>query len=283
MTTSPAKYDRRRTAKYYGLLRVEMTNGLDPKEAKSRPYFESLTAIFPNQMIDLETPSSDLSGRLINLISPIRPAAKRRSHRLATESRQNVPAEGDRRGRRANYPDIHLMVALIGEGVRRSYRRHETLGEGRIIASTFDEPVEDHTRVAGWRSACKRLVGAARTSSSCSTASRASPRLQPGVPPSRHGTTGGMDPVTLPAEALLRRRAQLRGGERPDGHRHLPRRYRQPPGRGDFEGSRAPATWGSGLARRLAERRTFPAIDIAGSTRAAKSSCSTKRRCAKSG
>jgi transcription termination factor Rho len=39
--------------------------------AKNRPYFENLTAIFPNQLIDLETPSPDLSGRLINLISPI--------------------------------------------------------------------------------------------------------------------------------------------------------------------------------------------------------------------
>ena len=57
--------------KYYGLLRVEHVNGLDPEVAKNRPYFENLTAIFPNEMIDLETPSPDLSGRLINLISPI--------------------------------------------------------------------------------------------------------------------------------------------------------------------------------------------------------------------
>src|ERR1700730_11849647 len=57
--------------KYYGLLRVENVDGLDPETAKNRPYFENLTAIFPNQAIDLEHPTTDMSGRLINLISPI--------------------------------------------------------------------------------------------------------------------------------------------------------------------------------------------------------------------
>src|SRR5438067_9833957 len=57
--------------KYYGLLRVESVNAIDPEVAKQRPYFEQLTAIFPNRMIDLETSATNLSTRLINLISPI--------------------------------------------------------------------------------------------------------------------------------------------------------------------------------------------------------------------
>ena len=57
--------------KYYSLLRVEAVNGVDPEVAKQRPYFETLTAIFPNQLINIETDPRNLSTRLVNLIAPI--------------------------------------------------------------------------------------------------------------------------------------------------------------------------------------------------------------------
>src|SRR3990172_5349533 len=57
--------------KYYGLLRVESINGLDPEEAKDRPKFEDLTPIFPLERFDLETDRHTLSTRLLNLIAPI--------------------------------------------------------------------------------------------------------------------------------------------------------------------------------------------------------------------
>ena len=57
--------------KYYGLLRVEAVNGLDPEVAKRRPHFDTLTAIFPREMINLETVSNNLTQRLINLVAPI--------------------------------------------------------------------------------------------------------------------------------------------------------------------------------------------------------------------
>ena len=57
--------------KYYGLLRVEAVNGLEPEVAKRRPYFESLTPIFPLKMINLEVDPRNLSARLVNLIAPI--------------------------------------------------------------------------------------------------------------------------------------------------------------------------------------------------------------------
>src|SRR3990172_917147 len=52
--------------KYYGLLRVEAVNSVDPEVAQARPHFGSLTPIFPNQMIDLETKSPSLAARLVN-------------------------------------------------------------------------------------------------------------------------------------------------------------------------------------------------------------------------
>ncbi|MFH1485542.1 MAG: Rho termination factor N-terminal domain-containing protein, partial [Chloroflexota bacterium] len=57
--------------KYHGLLRVEAVNDLDPETAKKRPYFESLTPVFPKKLINLESSPSNLSTRLINLIAPI--------------------------------------------------------------------------------------------------------------------------------------------------------------------------------------------------------------------
>ncbi|MDP6225358.1 MAG: Rho termination factor N-terminal domain-containing protein, partial [Anaerolineales bacterium] len=53
--------------KYYGMIRVEAVNGLDPEEAKQRPVFESLTPIFPDERFDLETDRHALATRLINL------------------------------------------------------------------------------------------------------------------------------------------------------------------------------------------------------------------------
>ncbi len=57
--------------KYYGLLKVDAVNGLDPEAAKRRPYFEQLTPIFPEEFIDLEAGDSSLSTRIIDLVAPI--------------------------------------------------------------------------------------------------------------------------------------------------------------------------------------------------------------------
>ncbi|MCK5317520.1 MAG: Rho termination factor N-terminal domain-containing protein, partial [Anaerolineales bacterium] len=59
------------TEKYFGLLRVESINGMDPEEAKDRPRFNDLTPIFPVERFDLETDRFTLATRLINLIAPI--------------------------------------------------------------------------------------------------------------------------------------------------------------------------------------------------------------------
>src|SRR3990172_4859312 len=59
------------TEKYYGLLRVESINGLNPEEVRDRPRFESLTPIFPDERFDLETDRHTISTRLLNLITPV--------------------------------------------------------------------------------------------------------------------------------------------------------------------------------------------------------------------
>src|SRR5205085_191256 len=57
--------------KFYGLLRVEQVNGLDPEIARGRTNFDDLTPIYPNDRIVLETEVGELAGRFIDLISPV--------------------------------------------------------------------------------------------------------------------------------------------------------------------------------------------------------------------
>ena len=85
--------------KYYGLLRVDAVNGLDPEAAKRRPYFEQLTPIFPDEMIHLEDGMNNLSTRVIDLVAPgrQRPA---RPHRVAAKGGQDASAEDYRRRHR---------------------------------------------------------------------------------------------------------------------------------------------------------------------------------------
>jgi transcription termination factor Rho len=183
--------------KYYGLLRVETVNGVDPEVAKQRPHFGDLTAIFPDQMIDLETPSADLSGRLINLISPIG-RGQRGLIVSPPKAGKTFLLKAIAAGIAANYPDIHLMVALIGErpeevtDMKRSVR-------GEVVASTFDEPVEDHTRVAEMAlERAKRLVeGGKDVVILLDSITRLTRAYNLAMPPSGRTLTGGMDPIAL--------------------------------------------------------------------------------------
>jgi transcription termination factor Rho len=253
--------------KYYGLLRVETVNGVDPEVAKQRPHFGDLTAIFPNQMIDLETPSADLSGRLINLISPIG-RGQRGLIVSPPKAGKTFLLKAIAAGIAANYPDIHLMVALIGErpeevtDMKRSVR-------GEVVASTFDEPVEDHTRVAEMAlERAKRLVeGGKDVVILLDSITRLTRAYNLAMPPSGRTLTGGMDPIALypPKRFFGAARNCEEGGSLTviatclidTGSRQDEVIFEEFKGTGNQE---------LRLDRRLAERRVFPAIDIAGSS-----------------
>jgi len=253
--------------KYYGLLRVEDINGLDPETAKNRPYFENLTAVFPDQLIDLETPSPDMSGRLINLISPIG-RGQRGLIVSPPKAGKTFLLKAIAAGIATNYPDIHMMVALIGErpeevtDMKRSVR-------GEVVASTFDEPVEDHTRVAEMAlERAKRLVeGGVDVVILLDSITRLTRAYNLAMPPSGRTLTGGMDPVALypPKRFFGAARKCEEGGSLTviatclidTGSRMDEVIFEEFKGTGNQE---------LRLDRRLAERRVFPAIDIAGSS-----------------
>jgi transcription termination factor Rho len=253
--------------KYYGLLRVETVNGLDPEVAKNRPHFGDLTAIFPNQLIDLETPSADLSGRLINLISPIG-RGQRGLIVSPPKAGKTFLLKAIAAGIAANYPDIHLMVALIGERPEEVTDMKRSV-KGEVVASTFDEPVEDHTRVAEMAlERAKRLVeGGTDVVILLDSITRLTRAYNLAMPPSGRTLTGGMDPVALypPKRFFGAARNCEEGGSLTviatclidTGSRQDDVVFEEFKGTGNQE---------LRLDRRLAERRVFPAIDIAGSS-----------------
>jgi transcription termination factor Rho len=254
--------------KYYGLLRVDDVNDLDPETAKSRPHFENLTAIFPNEMINLEIEgNADMTGRLINLISPIG-RGQRGLIVSPPKAGKTYVLKAIAKGIAENYPDIHLMVALIGErpeevtDMKRSVR-------GEVVASTFDEPVEDHTRVAEMAlERAKRLVeGGLDVVILLDSITRLTRAYNLAMPPSGRTLTGGMDPVALypPKRFFGAARNCEEGGSLTvlatclidTGSRQEEVIFEEFKGTGNQE---------LRLDRRLSERRTFPAIDIAASS-----------------
>ncbi len=249
--------------KYYGLLRVEAVNGVDPEVAKARPHFENLTAIFPNRQIKLETAPQNLSKRVIDLISPIG-RGQRGLIVSPPKAGKTFLLKDIANGVATNFDDIHLIVLLIGErpeevtDMRRSVR-------GEVIASTFDEPVEDHTHVAemGLERA-KRLVEAGTdVVVLLDSITRLTRAYNLAMPPSGRTLTGGIDPIALypPKRIFGAARNTEEGGSLTiiatclvdTGSRMDEVIFEEFKGTGNME---------LFLDRRLAERRVFPAIDI---------------------
>ena len=143
--------------RYFGLVRVEAVNGSDPEAIRSRPNFEDLTPIFPDQMIRMEVSPQNLSARLLDLAAPIGRGQRglivsppKAGKTLLLKQIANSAA--------ANYTDLHVMVVLIGERPEEVTDMQRSVN-GEVYSSTFDEPVEDHIRVADLSlERAKRLV-----------------------------------------------------------------------------------------------------------------------------
>ena len=250
--------------KFYSLLRVEAVNGLDPEVARRRPHFDSLTPIFPRRMLNLETAPNILSTRLLNLVAPIG-RGQRGLIVSPPKAGKTMLLKAIANGISTNYPDdVHLMVALIGERPEEVTDMKRSV-KGEVISSTFDEPVEDHTKVAEMCiERAKRLVESGRDVvillDSITRLARAY-NLQ--VPPSGRTLSGGMDPVALypPKRFFGAARNLEEGGSLTviatclvdTGSRMDDLIYEEFKGTGNLE---------LHLDRKLAERRIYPSMDV---------------------
>ena len=249
--------------KYFGLLRVEAVNGLDPEAAKRRPVFETLTPIFPTVIIDLETSGKVLTTRLINLLSPIG-RGQRGLIVSPPKAGKTTVLKQIANGISANYHDIHMMVCLVGERPEEVTDMDRSV-EAEVYSSTFDDPVQSHAKVAEMCLARgKRLVEVGRDVvvllDSITRLSRAYNLI---VPASGRSLSGGLDPAALypPKRFFGAARNIEEGGSLTiiatclidTGSRMDDMIYEEFKGTGNME---------LHLNRRLAERRIFPAFDI---------------------
>ena len=249
--------------RYFGLIRVEAVNGLEPEGSRSRPHFERLTPIFPNEHIKLETTRQMASTRLIDMAAPVG-RGQRGLIVSPPKAGKTTLLKNIAQGITTNAPDIHLMVALIGERPEEVTDMTRSV-QGEVFSSTFDEPVEDHTRVAELALArAKRLVEAGRdVVILLDSLTRLTRAYNLAVPTSGRTLSGGIDPVALypPKRFFGAARNAEDGGSLTilaaclvdTGSRMDDVIYEEFKGTGNMEVH---------LDRRLAERRVFPAIDI---------------------
>jgi transcription termination factor Rho len=253
----------RESEKHYGLLKVESINGLDPDEARGRPNFESLVPIFPETRFDLEVDRYTLAMRLINLVTPVG-RGQRGLIVSPPKAGKTTILKNMANSISTKYPDVHLMVALIGERPEEVTDMDRSV-DAEVVSSTFDEPVTSHVRVAEMvLERAKRLVEIGRhvviLMDSITRLARAYNLV---VTPSGRTLSGGIDPSALypPKRFFGAARNIEEGGSLTiiatclidTGSRMDDVVYEEFKGTGNME---------LHLSRRLQERRVFPAIDI---------------------
>ncbi len=249
--------------KYYGLLRVEAVNGIDPETAKGRPIFEQLTPIFPEVRYNLETDSRVLSTRLLNLIAPVGKGQRGLIVSPPKAGKTTVLKE-IANAISHNYPEVHLMIVLIGERPEEVTDIDRSV-DAEVISSTFDDPVTNHVRVGEMAlERAKRLAENKRdVVIMLDSITRLTRAYNLTVSPSGRTLTGGLDPSALypPKHFFGAARNIEEGGSLTiiatclvdTGSRMDDVIYEEFKGTGNME---------LHLSRRLQERRIFPAFDI---------------------
>lgn len=134
--------------KYFALLKVSKINGLEPQAIKDRVPFDYLTPLFPNEKFKLtrDPRGKDYGNRLIDLFTPIGKgqrglivAQPKTGKTFLLQDVANAIA--------ANHPECYLIVLLIDERPEEVTDMKRSV-KAEVIASTFDEPAENHVRVA---------------------------------------------------------------------------------------------------------------------------------------
>ncbi len=132
--------------RYWGLLKVEKVNSGTPEQAATRPEFDNMTAVFPEEQLVLETDPEIMSTRIIDLVAPI--GKGQRGLIVAQPKAGKTWLLRDiAQSLTKNYPDMHLMAVLIGERPEEVTEIIRSL-KGEVAASHFDEPPLEQVRIA---------------------------------------------------------------------------------------------------------------------------------------
>ena len=147
--------------RYWGLLKVEKVNGLDPEEnAQDRPVFEDLLPIYPREKLKMEFEGGAVSNRIIDLITPIG-RGQRALIVSPPKAGKTTILKNILTGLAKNYPKLHLMAVLVGERPEEVtdfvMHMNDIVGDkempyggirGEVVASNFDQREQEQTEIA---------------------------------------------------------------------------------------------------------------------------------------
>jgi len=132
--------------RYFALLRVEAVNFEHPDIAKTKPFFDNLTPLYPEEMLDLEQDPEDMSTRVINLLVPI---GKGQRALIVAPPRtgKTMLLQKIAQAITENNKEVYLIVLLIDERPEEVTDMERSVN-GEVVSSTFDEPAERHVQVS---------------------------------------------------------------------------------------------------------------------------------------
>lgn len=262
MVTGPARQPKD-NERYWGLLKVEKVNGVIFADGVTRPEFDKLVPIFPNEKLKLETDKLKLATRVIDLVAPVG-KGQRGLIVSPPKAGKTTILKNIAEGVAANNPDVVLMAVLVGERPEEvtDIRKHV---KGEVAASNFDESAERQTRVAELAlERAKRLVEQGKdVVILLDSITRLARAYNLAIPTSGRTLSGGFDPVALyPPKKFFGAARNFENGSSltiigtalvDTGSRMDELIYEEFKGTGNME---------LHLSRKLAERRIYPAIDI---------------------
>lgn len=251
------------TERYFGLLKVEKVNGTLADDSLKRPHFDDLTPIYPKKQIVLSTGKLPLSTRIMDLVAPIG-FGQRGMIVSPPKAGKTTILKELAAGISQNFPKVHLMAALIGERPEEVTDISQSV-KGDVVASNFDEPPDNQTRVAEITlDRAKRLVELGTdVIILLDSITRLARAYNLSVEPSGRTLTGGFDPAALwPAKRFFGAARNCQEGGSltiigtalvETGSRMDDLIYEEFKGTGNME---------LHLDRKLADRRIFPSINI---------------------
>ena len=132
--------------RYFALIKVEAINFEPPDEARNKIFFDNLTPLYPEERLSLETARDNISGRVLDLLTPI---GKGQRGLIVSPPRtgKTMLLQTIANSITANHPEVTLIVLLIDERPEEVTDMQRTV-EGEVISSTFDEPAARHVQVA---------------------------------------------------------------------------------------------------------------------------------------
>ena len=249
--------------RYFALIKVEAVNFESPEQARDKVFFENLTPLYPQECVTLETDGENLSGRVMDLMTPIG-KGQRGLIVAAPRTGKTMLLQSIAKSIATNHSEVYLIVLLIDERPEEVTDMQRSV-DGEVISSTFDEPAQRHVQVAEMViEKAKRLVEHKKdVFILLDSITRLARAYNTVIPPSGKVLSGGLDSNALqkPKRFLGAARNIEEGGSLTimatalvdTGSRMDDVIFEEFKGTGNME---------IHLDRKLVDKRVFPAIDI---------------------